>query len=369
MEECVLGPVSEETLAADAERRARYARALLGDQLTVGTNQTIYMGPLSLGDLKGIGCRRGIVGFEFGAPLASEGKLVPLAGGGFNVFILRSDATSRARFSLAHEIGHTFLYDVKQLPPSRLRIKATEKDPLSERLRALEERFCDLFAAELLFPLEAAASTFANLRGVQESVTLLSALEATSKEWGISVKVALDRLNQIREIPADTEIVVWRQRTHAVTRSNPALRVVHSFPRPARRWFVPANQRVESIGLKGASALYECWEAFTGKERGRKYRRAGVWSFEYRGGNPCVLENEAAPKECIEILTLWRKLAPDKPWRRTTVEGRVAYRFYAMNASEAYGIAAIDLAGQFREVDGATRMAVRMADHGSDDVQ
>jgi len=48
----------------------------------------------------------------------------------------------RRRFSFAHEFGHTFFYDKSQPTPQRLRPAPDEA----------EERFCDLFAAELLLP-------------------------------------------------------------------------------------------------------------------------------------------------------------------------------------------------------------------------
>lgn len=78
--------------------------------------------------------------------LASEALVVPTAGG----FILRLREnlhSYRRRFSIAHEIGHTFFYDISRDPPTRLVSHAT-----SGGFSKKEEGVCSAFAVELLLP-------------------------------------------------------------------------------------------------------------------------------------------------------------------------------------------------------------------------
>lgn len=55
----------------------------------------------------------------------------------------------RQRFSIAHEIGHTFFYDINKNPPVRL-ISQVSSGVLSPK----EEDICSAFARELLIPRE-----------------------------------------------------------------------------------------------------------------------------------------------------------------------------------------------------------------------
>src|ERR1700687_5339224 len=72
-------------------------------------------------------------------------SLVPRARGWFPFEILFNAAESwrRQRFSIAHELGHTFFYDRSMRPARRL----------PQRVSNREEQFCDVFAGELLAPV------------------------------------------------------------------------------------------------------------------------------------------------------------------------------------------------------------------------
>lgn len=71
-------------------------------------------------------------------------SLVPRAAADqpFDIVFNNSVSDRRQRFSIAHELGHTFFFDRSSTPPRRLPSRHTEE----------EEKFCDLFARELLFP-------------------------------------------------------------------------------------------------------------------------------------------------------------------------------------------------------------------------
>jgi hypothetical protein len=78
-------------------------------------------------------------------------SLVPRARGEFPFEILYNSAESwrRQRFSIAHELGHTFFYDRSARPARRL----------PQRVSVREEQFCDVFAGELLAPAAAIPSS------------------------------------------------------------------------------------------------------------------------------------------------------------------------------------------------------------------
>jgi hypothetical protein len=67
---------------------------------------------------------------------------------GFSAAIDGRPDQPRARFTLAHEFGHVFFYDLEQVPPQPFFFHAAEG-----REARREEGLCDAFAAALLLPL------------------------------------------------------------------------------------------------------------------------------------------------------------------------------------------------------------------------
>jgi len=323
---------------------ARWRARLRGGSLWPGSDPE----PLTTDVLKTIGKLSGIVDYKFRAPLASEGEITPLIRGGFTVSVARSDCSNRARYTLAHEIGHTFFYDLNRKPPERL-TPFSRSQTASDQVRSatrLEERFCDAFAAELLFPWEAAKLELETCTRIEDPSELLVFVEKASKRWGVSVELALRRLNQTYGVGAnrDRVVSVMRWRPNSKTGRDPSVRVTQSFPRPSGDWFLPTNTRASSVGLSGASLLFDWWQRFDGRKAERSYRRSGVFNLKYESGKPTVLENEASPgAPCVESLLLWRRGPADARWRRVSVEAPVTYRFYAVNPTEAYSVALINL--------------------------
>ncbi|MGH2361892.1 MAG: ImmA/IrrE family metallo-endopeptidase [bacterium] len=328
--------VGREETVSKARSAASHVRHALSNTLE-GTVDADGSAPLSWQGLKEIARAKGIVSIEFNVPMVSEGRLLPLKGGGFKVDILRSQASARARFSLAHEIGHTFFYDLTARP-------ATRRESAASLAQELEERFCDEFAAQLLFPCDAVQRVFGGVPSLEEPCNLMRVVEATSREWSVSVETVLRRLNECGSIKGDVGIFVLRDSPHFKTGRDPALRVKAFFPRPSRGWFVPKNRRARSVGLDGAGVLYEHWllDARGGVNEGR--RGSGVLSMTYERGVPVVFENEKEPRrKCTETIEALRKPAPEQPWRRVLVEADVVYRLYASSTFEAYVVAVATL--------------------------
>jgi len=90
--------------------------------------------------------------------ITSLSQLVPIKGG-FQILVnsqignaypsmhveTRKIHQRSTQFTIAHEIGHTYFYDVKSSIPSR---------PFKDSGSVAEERLCDIFATELLMPAE-----------------------------------------------------------------------------------------------------------------------------------------------------------------------------------------------------------------------
>jgi Zn-dependent peptidase ImmA (M78 family) len=112
-------------------------------------------------------------------PMISEGVLTPVSGG-FKIYLQNNfanmpGALSRSRFTLAHELIHTFFYDSATLTPT-LRADTPGEPDL--------ERLCHSGAAAILIP-ETALKTEARALGstsTAEHITILSDKFLTSPE-------------------------------------------------------------------------------------------------------------------------------------------------------------------------------------------
>ena len=86
---------------------------------------------------------------EYDAVNASGAILKPIPSG-FVILLSNNQTTVRRRFSIAHEIGHTFFYDNSQIIPIKILPKELSKTLGDNK----EEDICNSFARELLMPNE-----------------------------------------------------------------------------------------------------------------------------------------------------------------------------------------------------------------------
>lgn len=100
---------------------------------------------------------------------------------GFRVFLKNQRNVARLRFTLAHEICHTFFYEI--VP--EIKFSPHEIDPM-------EERLCDLGAAELLMP---AASI---RRAVRSAPVCLESLLRLAGDYAVSLSAMFLRLRSLR---------------------------------------------------------------------------------------------------------------------------------------------------------------------------
>lgn len=113
-----------------------------------------------------------------------EAVLVPTLQG----FIIRLRPglhSSRIKFSEAHELAHTFFYDIEQSPPKRLITRA-----VPTLARAKEEGLCNDFAAELLLPIELLRKGLDEFRGV----ATWDIVQRLKKRFDVSTEVVTRKL-------------------------------------------------------------------------------------------------------------------------------------------------------------------------------
>jgi Zn-dependent peptidase ImmA (M78 family) len=87
---------------------------------------------------------------------------------GFMLRLKEGQSRARMRFSTAHEIGHTFFYDIKKTPPVRL-LSSFGSNAFSRR----EEDICSAFAAELLMPRESVYTVIKGMKSTDGTGILL----------------------------------------------------------------------------------------------------------------------------------------------------------------------------------------------------
>ena len=99
------------------------------------------------------------------------------------------------RFSLAHELAHTFFYDrSKERPEVQKSFRAGGRKTALEIL----ERHCNRIAAHLLLPTPMIKSWILKRRSMDPC-----ALLSLSKEAGVSIEALIHRLNEIRSVFVD----------------------------------------------------------------------------------------------------------------------------------------------------------------------
>jgi len=134
--------------------------------------------------LQGALSERNVVSIEVSANLKCDGMLEPIGvtfSEGFTVRLKKNVSAARMRFSIAHEICHTFFYE---LVPE-LKFHAHKVDDA-------EERLCNLGAAELLVPDKSLRSA------ARKRPICLDSLEQLAEDYCVSLPTMLIRLRALR---------------------------------------------------------------------------------------------------------------------------------------------------------------------------
>jgi hypothetical protein len=127
-------------------------------------------------------------------PMVPEGVLVAVQGG-FRIYFQSNFEHQRRmklrqRFTIAHELTHTFYYESTDEMP-----RPVKKSPTGERL----EQLCHMGASQILMP-ESLLNDIVQLRGEPASAAYIIDLAAT---FEVSPEVAIRRLQELKLLPEE----------------------------------------------------------------------------------------------------------------------------------------------------------------------
>jgi len=162
---------------------------------------------------------RRVFQLEYVKDFDCDGALVPLGSAfadGFRMLLRKDSASTRTRFTTAHELCHTFFY--QHVP--EIKFSNHEVDPA-------EERLCDVGAAELLMPSHALK------KQARATGTSLEALSKLATLFDVSLEAMLLRLRSIAGWRS--ELSTW----HLMTGGGFALRRLVGGRKVDWRWSEP----------------------------------------------------------------------------------------------------------------------------------
>lgn len=123
--------------------------------------------------------------------------LMPVPGG-FKVMLSKSYDTRHRRYSLAHEIIHTFFYDIDSDIPQRITVLDHE----------VEERICNSGAAELLMPSGLFSELFKQLNNMETTVVIK--VKKLADTFDVSYEAVARRLVEKLLLSQQLIITKWR---------------------------------------------------------------------------------------------------------------------------------------------------------------
>ena len=253
---------------------------------------------------------------------ATDAVLIPRKHG-YLVRLRRDVPTVRKRFSLAHELGHTFFYrDNGQGPRHAIGI-------LDRTEHEAEERACDHFAGFLLMPIDRIRERFHGLAGDQPS-EFLRRCDSACLDFLVS-KEAFIRHAGRANIDGPPYLVVRSSfRPNPRTKEDPDLRTdwFATVGGWRRSGHVSTHHRLWPIGLKSACQLYHEWSAT---------KTRGVFALDGLGH---LVHSPADLCSCREDLSISINL--DNKWRltrQTYISANCLYTWdNAEGSTEAYVI-------------------------------
>jgi hypothetical protein len=261
-----------------------------------------------------------------------EGLLVP--DGGYFLLRLRTGvAPARRRFSIAHEIGHTFFYK-RGVGGLRHQVGI-----LSEQELKAEEAICDQFARALLVPPEFLVSFFKQTNPCS-AWDFLRLTEDIARKLHVSIPVVVSRLQDVAVDAPAAIMLVLTHRPHSQRQGESQLRVNNVGaigPAKGRIW-VWRNKTARSLGLEHAETLYRRW-SHEGTE-GQQITLAGRFTLDAAGDLVRVTDSAAA-----QHIKAWLRVSEFNSgrWYKPLLDADIADCLYARpkgEIKEAYVVSA-----------------------------
>lgn len=249
-------------------------------------------------DVYKLAAKRGFTIVEdlFG-PACEEGQLLPISGG-YRVRLRGSATEARKRFSLAHEIGHSYFYRDEGVGPRHV------IGILNSAERSAEEKICNLFAGTLLMPSSVLRKQL-HENVATSPASISSILQRVATNFRVSIPALLMRIG-ILELEQPTCLLIWSTfKPNPRKQTSPKLRI--EFSLGLGEW---SNRRfwndtpVADAKIVSALRIYDSWTAGADCETGRFVVAAdGTLS---RDGVPCE-----SPEPGIimsrRIMGLWKR--------------------------------------------------------------
>ena len=282
---------------------------------------------------------------RFNAALASAGLLEYRPGIGFEAAVAHGSGP-RGRYSLAHEIGHTFFVArVLDVPSEALGLP--EGTLFDTQSSILEELFCETFAGELLLPTPAAESELQNLSQIGGPNEFLSVLEQVSSRFSVSLRMLLIRAYSVGVWPGALLVAVldagWLRRKQC----EDAIEVVAAYSNRQSRWYMPNKQFAQDAGFLTAISLTRAWDALSRRAE-ETADSAGAFQFD-EGGGFRKLDQKARSGPLVPEDVFLKRKEDNGQWSRRTVKLPILYRLYASSASDAYILAVAQLLTSHRQ--------------------
>jgi hypothetical protein len=206
------------------------------------------------------------IGMDDEAPSHSkDAELIPVGGGRVSIRVNREQPETRQRFSVGHEVTHTFFPDYHKKAWCRTDARFRRRDQPEDYI----EMLCDVGSAELLMALPQFADDVDRVMTGEDLIDL-------SLRYGVSREATLRRFAEIHPRPLTAVFFSWKLKPTQERRINTnqrslfeigeslpqkKLRVDYSIPSPAfsaTGHYLPADKSVECDG-----PLYEA--ASTGR--------------------------------------------------------------------------------------------------------
>jgi Zn-dependent peptidase ImmA (M78 family) len=130
-------------------------------------------------EVKRLAYERGVVQIRSTA-MQADGIISLRDGGGYLIDVNKSHPESRRRFTIAHEVGHTFFFDLEGELTTRSRLQVADTNLTDIKTNRYEEYLCNLAAAEILMPAKPFSAKVQSAGPTAKTIITLSRLFKTS---------------------------------------------------------------------------------------------------------------------------------------------------------------------------------------------
>ena len=219
---------------------------------------------------------------EYDDGLSCDGCLVPKGrayADGFRMLLRSGAPRARTRFTFAHEICHSFFYEI--VPEIKFSEHSTDDE---------EERLCNTGAAELLMPADSIQ------RDADGRAMSLSTLTSLASEYGVSVDAMLTRLRGLRIWSC--ELTVWHRLTNGRFACD---RKLGGINHPGWQWLDPSVLEGVWNEPKAHSQSGRVFVSFT-DDQGRDYSTLVYYEAQRRGGAVFALWSRRKMPKAASLL-------------------------------------------------------------------